>query len=203
MEPLVSPAIAAAFNAWRDRYVEIVTASTGIEGDVAQFKLGHSLLALMALPSGTLGDALVKSYIHLHGECGYPLDRCVFEVDTAQIDGNGTHADAWMHGLYADLDGCDLGRCLLAFGLTEFSAAAWVEAAEKAALDVLVLIGPAGEKRLSIVTVAEDDPAQERLHLRLRRLASGRTAAIGQHIIATQPYSVVHMRPTEATQVAA
>ncbi|GEM_PF-6728256 len=194
--PAPSAPISEAFDAWRTAYM--VHAKGGFDDDGAADAACHihgsRFCELVATPVANAGDFLVKAYVELLGRCGAPLrSGNDFDIDNVEFDGNGRCDDAYMHSLYRDLDSCDLGRCLLGTGSLVFDPARWLDAMEAAEGDALVIVGPDGDKRLSIVMYDDEDPVRDRQQLRLRRLAASRTAEIGNYIFAHHLDKVAHL----------
>jgi len=191
-----SPAIAEAFETWRSAYLLHARGSFDDEGaaDAACHAHGARFCELVAAPVANASDFLVKAYVELLGRCGAPLrSGNDFDIDNVEFDGNGRCDDAYMHSVYRDLDSCDLGRCMLGTGSLAFDPARWLEAMAAAEGDALVVVGPHGDKRLSIVMYDGEDTVRDRQQLRLRRLAASRTAEIGNYIFAHHPDKVAHL----------
>lgn len=206
-----SPAVATAFNAWRDAwlaqcYHDQTEPETNDETLRLNDLVSDGAQALFRVQCTAPGDFIVKAYVNLLWCAGHTNTREVllngtigsfFDVNLSEIDSDSLLTDDYYRSVYADLDGNDVGRCLLAFGLPAFSANDFVEAADRADVYVDVIVGIEGDRRLSIVGNANGECAVERQQLRLRLISSekgsGRTRLLGEHIVKHRPHRVLHV----------
>lgn len=159
------------FEAWREAHFAHATWDGPDEqADELCVVAGAACTRLLNAPCASPGDFMLKTYVALLVEfgpsaSGGPAGN-LWDVDIAQAD-HPTHTDdEWKRSAYRDLDECDLGACLLAFGRLDFSASDWVDRA--IACDLKSEIG-----ETSIVVAMYDpdcDEAIQRERNRLRRL---------------------------------
>lgn len=138
---------------------------------------------LMAEPCTTPGDFIAKTYVNLIegiggtlvGAAKADLSGNIFDIDIASQSDPVDEQEVWHRAAYQDLDDCDVGRNLLAYGLPYFSAEKWMERADAVGLQVYATASLTGFG----YTLAENDAPVERIRRereRLRRIiATGHT----------------------------
>lgn len=127
--PCVSGQMAAAFAIWADTWVAMQDAAYDTDGDNAgnlpiavTDAESTAQAALYAMPCAAPGDYVVKLYLdQMLDEGGYP-------------HGYPFMIKEWIEGAnpgLRDLQDCDLGRCMLALGRTDFDPKAWLDGMEQ------------------------------------------------------------------------
>lgn len=196
--------LAGPFLAWRAAYEAVaklgeVDDSVADAADDVRSKAYH---AFMDAPCTAPGDFIAKTYVNLLesvGGCSWrPRFRFapnVWDIDIAQQDDVREEGEVHDRATYRDLSDCDLGCCLLTFGLLEFSAREWVVRSQEIGLPVSLIIGANGERAVSWgVGLASEDPRLGREVTRLLRLAAypgeDRHLLIGDELEANWPQIV-------------
>lgn len=120
--PRVSGRVAEAFGTWAAAWIAMgEVAEDDDAGTVeALANVSGAERALWALPCASPGDYIAKDFVDQMGEQG-PEPGTAFMIkdwsDDHEIDGKPA---------VADLEDCDLGRCMMALGRTDFDAEAWI-----------------------------------------------------------------------------
>jgi hypothetical protein len=156
VEPIrTSPAMTTALEVWQAARIALIAAceiSDEESNRTAQLE-GLAYRALMALPSVNAADFIAKTYVDLLGELG-SLHRSydeaarrlsMFDLDISDNNDPRDQHDLWVRTFYADLDACDMGANLLAYGLPYFSASRWLQRAEAIGLNVHVIVQGEGK----------------------------------------------------------
>lgn len=131
---------------------------------------------LMSEPCTTPGDFIAKAYVNLiegiggtlYGAAKADLSGNIFDIDIATQTDQRDEQEVWHRAAYQDLDDCDVGRNLLAYGLPYFSAEKWMERADAVGLRVYANPDLTGFG----YTLAEDDAPVERIRRERQRLRS-------------------------------
>jgi hypothetical protein len=136
--PPVSPKMASAFNA----FIAAETTATGDDDDALFSAAIEAETALYAVPCTTPGDFMVKAYVNLLGTNGHAEGKPLVPAvsDAGPMDRTAEEA------VIRDLSDCDLGRCLMVLGRTDFDAAAWIAAAKAAGHGFTVMVKQDGKK---------------------------------------------------------
>ncbi|WP_260928188.1 hypothetical protein [Novosphingobium sp. 9] len=118
MDTVISPTMAAAFEAWRASYIAWMDATETCDiDDTVQHALhGARFFGLMQTRVQQLGDLIVKLYVEILEQHGHEPGGSIFAVSTREFCDDGTQDTAFWHGIYADLQSCDLGQRLLSNG---------------------------------------------------------------------------------------
>lgn len=142
----VSPGMRASWAAWRKHDAEYTLAASrsDAEADAMTAERDALYFEIARMACTTPGDFILKQYIRLLTSLGGQDARPLQEEGTANpwdIDvGDGEHDARFERadtlGAYDDLDNCDTGMNLLAYGLPDFDAEAWMEAADRVGLPV-------------------------------------------------------------------
>ncbi len=140
------PDVTAALLAWRAAYEPWVTCGPMDDDDPAYLKMNEdrsaAYHALLDARCTTPGDLLTKTYVNLLESVGHSLvgeaskngNGNIFDVHIEQCDSHRDEDEAFQRAAYRDLDHCDLGANLLAYGLPYFSAQHWIARAEAVGL---------------------------------------------------------------------
>jgi hypothetical protein len=202
--PCVSPAMADAFASWAETKREYDAAcqfGSGASQDALDnmaYRDGAGFKALMALPCYTPGDFVAKAYVELIDDVGPTVNGWAFEPaphEDRMPDGLGLD-DHSAKAVRRDLAECDLGCCMIALGRIDFDPGAWLAAAERAGMTVMVAYQADGSRGLS-----QSDFRSEQAHMCMRLLAFGasdgfdRAALVGDYIAERRPDLVLNARP--------
>lgn len=196
----VSPAMRACWRVWRvhDMQYDAAARRSETEADAMRENRNKLYAEMAMMHCTTPGDFILKQYFRMlttHGgqerfeqrEDGTD-NRWDISLDHADDQARFDRADNL--GTYQDLDDCDIGRNLLAYGEPDFHPDLWCDAAKRVGLAVSVV-----SDGLSLF-VNEDEPfSSERIkreRVRLRRiLAFGmdRAAMIAEELKTNWPLS--------------
>jgi hypothetical protein len=181
------------FAAWRAATEAHLLCDTSDEaGSMALCEAsGEATRALLAAPCATPADFMVKTYANLHGECGStwwgPQMEAgwgsLWDLDLKSFQGEKDLNDAWTRSAYLDLDASDFGACLLAFGLLDFDASAWLDRASRVGLVAILAEQEDGSRGLWLCEDADYRQPDDRIRLereRLRRIAAYDPSRVGQ-----------------------
>ncbi|NVD43476.1 hypothetical protein [Qipengyuania atrilutea] len=138
-----SPSFALAFTLWRsaEQDHEDKCRNCDSESDISQASEDRAIKyrQLMQWPCATAGDFIAKQYVRLlgaRGGCNSP-EQCrnytanPWDIDIEISEGEGAFDTIDKNTLYYDLDNCDVGMNLLAYGKLDFDAELWMEAADR------------------------------------------------------------------------
>lgn len=206
----VSRAIAIAFVRWRAIHEVWHFDTDGDQNSEAHSEAYH---ALMATPCTTAGDFMAKAYVNLLGEHGSTLRGTakadmtgnMWDVDISQADDDREHGEVWQRAAYADLDGSDLGRNLLAYGLPHFSAELWMERADAVGMRVSLIVQEDGSRVFGISEDHDSEDVPEFVHRERSRLQGiwafdrSRTAELCDEIIREWPQLAFRATPVPST----
>ena len=113
--PCVSRAMADAFDKWARAALAFAASK---EGDDEQERIAETEAseALYALPCATPGDYIAKHFVDQLSEDGGYNGGFPFLINNWSDD-----------SFFTDIAGCDLGRCMMALGTTDFDAGLWIK----------------------------------------------------------------------------
>lgn len=160
----------AAFERWRTAAKALCEAVGDAIGDDRCHARSIAFRQVLAQPCASAGDFMVKAYLELLTEAGGAVGGNDFDPDTEEFANAQDDGEAYKRSVYADLDGCDLGACLLAFGRIHFNARLWVERAGVIGMPVVVQRSDAAEVAIQIMRAPQADPRIAREQERLIRL---------------------------------
>ena len=182
----VSPAFAGLFTNWRIIEVTYEDQTRNSESeydfDVLSKTREGIYEEIMAFDCITPAEFIVKQYISALGRLGgqnspqqiEAMTPNMFDlaIDVAADAEDGRFDAVDENALYRDLDNCEIGKNLLAYGKLEFDAELWMEAADRVGLDVLLMQQPDGRWTLWTDMADADEPMPRirRERDRLRRL---------------------------------
>lgn len=153
----VSEPFATAWRVWRKVQDSIeeygAEAERGFAPGQTLDDLRSNLYCEIALKHCTTpGDFILKQYMRLlttRGGCeghAYREDGTEnpWDIDISDFTDDARFEHADILGTYNDLDDCDVGANLLAYGQLEFNAEAWMEAADRVGHNVMLVQQPDG-----------------------------------------------------------
>jgi hypothetical protein len=204
-QPVSGPVNLALAN-WRAAYVANSLHPGDDEEDNRLCEVcGQAYRDLLAVPCTTPGDVMLKAFANmletvghtLIGEARADLTGNLYDVNVSALTSPRDQEEVWHRALYTDLDGCDMGMNLLAYGSPVFSAGLWMERADACGLQVNVMAlndRPGGN--LYIAMAAEDDldprvaRERDRLH-RILAIDGARYGAVAREIREEWPQLVL------------
>lgn len=175
------PDIYAALREWRaaEEAYQFCTDIESADGEAACAARSVAFRKVMGTPCTTAGDFIAKAYVNLLGLVGHTWfgeNReagwgNIFDVNIALEDDGQDDTCAFHRAAYFDIDHCDIGANLLAYGLPEFSAEQWMERADAVGLQVGV-VSIEGKRTLwqAMDTPAPHGAPADREVARLRRI---------------------------------
>jgi hypothetical protein len=207
--PNASPAIAEAFGRWSSAHQQHAEASEADEDTEEMSRTsGDAFETLMALPCFTPGDFMVKAYVDLADDVGYPvgdernadLSPWPFEISQTNLTRHGgSHDKIAQAQRYRDLSESDLGRCMIALGMVDFDAEMWIAQARRVGKQVTVLRDTEGKRSLFFgcndgCDHAMEDMLQCLMAGGLEAISEARRIALADAIEANHPDLIVDQR---------
>lgn len=163
--PEPSHTMRSAFELWRNAHLSLDDAMDDDDMAVRIRARSSAFRQILASPCVTTGDFLVKAYIDLLESSGPAVDANEFDPNTEEFADESDNGEAYKRSVYADLDACDLGACLLSFGRTHFNPRQWVERARAVELPFVI-----ENDEIRMGPTVPTDPKQEIEQRRLVRI---------------------------------
>jgi hypothetical protein len=201
--PNPAPAMVELFEKWKRSWLAFHHAAPmgDREADAASDAEMTEWQALMMAPCTTPGDFILKRFVDLASDDSTYRNASPTLLNPSAPHNGGTKDAIALASAIADLDGCDLGRCLQALGRADFDAMAWLENARAIGATVTVMIEADGKRALWQRVDLEDGAteAQRRHHKLLTALLGGdtwqeRTSAVIEAIVEHFPEQVADLR---------
>lgn len=181
--PDPGPDMGAAFAIWRTAWKDVALHDASDTYTDAEAQRHHDAMcgaieAVFRVPCTTAGDFMVKAYVNLIWSAGHTNNLegrkagtgNTFDIDLMEIDSDSLLTDAYYRTVYDDLDHCDLGACLLSFGLIDFDPEQWFLAAARIGMSVRLIVNENGTQAIAFSLVASSDQLIDRLQREQRRL---------------------------------